>query len=67
MSVKSTIFLTRAEAERRYLELRNRLLKSMDGMTNAHLEQELEYLNDAVNGGEGFENYIIGENHDENF
>ena len=67
MGVKSTIFLTRAEAELRYLLLRERLLgKSQIGMTNAQLEDEIEQMNDAINGGEGFENYIIRENHDEN-
>lgn len=32
---------------------------SVVAMSNTELEDELERVNDAVNGGEGFENYII--------
>lgn len=62
MGVKSTVHLTRAEAEQRYLSLRERLIgRPHIGMTNAQLEIEIERMNDAVNGGEGFENYLIKE------
>lgn len=34
-------------------------------MDDTTLENELEWLNDEVNGGEGFENYIISERPEE--
>jgi len=66
MGVKSTYYITRQEAEDRfvrlYLETMNLeslvrdFAKSMD---DKKLEDEVERLNDLANGGEGFQNYII--------
>lgn len=59
MGVKSTIFLTRKEAEDKYKELFS-LLHGQDYPTqNEVLADILELMNDAVNNGEGFENYHI--------
>ena len=66
MGIKSTITLTRSEAERRYIELHNRFLVRVEDMTDEFLENEIARLNDIACGGECFENYIIKENHDEN-
>jgi hypothetical protein len=64
MGVKSTITLSRDEAERKYfnlmLELAKRQLRaSAVPLDNKTLEDVLEVLNDAANDGEGFENYTI--------
>lgn len=72
MGVKSTVMLTRAEAEQRFIaafvqaRLRNvewnwRMMAShmISGMDNVTLENELEELEDANHGGECFENYMI--------
>lgn len=66
MGVKSTRHLTRKEAEDKYVVLRletmdvERMLRSTAaGMNTEDLEDVLESLNDEVNGGEGFENYLI--------
>lgn len=66
MSVKSTVTLTRKEAEDRYMQLKEeemqRKLKADVALfNNKSLEDYLEYLNDKLNNGEGFENYIIKE------
>lgn len=66
MGVKSTVFLTRTEAVRKYADLKGRSKRrkyesralTMDTRT---LADEIERLNDEVNGGEGFENYSIEE------
>lgn len=65
MGVKSTYFITREAAESRWLDAqlefeRQRMMRWIKAMTDEELEDELEQLNDAQNGGEGFENYIIG-------
>jgi len=66
MGVKSTIRLTRADAEAKYVELRltdpavHRQFRSQAVcMDSTELENELEKLNDRNHGGEGFENYWI--------
>lgn len=59
MSVKSTQAITRQDAEEKYRWLMMRAHKPEASMTNTELEDELERLNDLVNGGEGFENYRI--------
>lgn len=64
MGVKSTIELTRAEADERYVELRIRqlrrgLMADAVKQTDRELEDSLERLNDEAEGGEGFENYSI--------
>jgi len=66
MGVKSTVVLTRKEAEDRLIDLyiqrtrefwRNRFAEYPDDL----LEKVLEAENDFANGGEGFENYLIQE------
>lgn len=59
MGVKSTRTLTRAQAEEMYVDLKIRIRKYSFELSDVELEDELERMNDAVNGGEGFENYII--------
>jgi len=64
MGVKSTVYLTRREAEERYVDLRfeeiRRYLRAETVLqSNEELEIALERLNDAAKGGEGFENYTI--------
>jgi hypothetical protein len=64
MGVKSTVTLTREEAERKYFELmlehaRRQIRASTVPLDNKTLEDVLEVLNDAAHDGEGFENYII--------
>ncbi len=66
MSVKSTVYLTRAEAEEKCVELRlpasrQRLMAQARDLSKAELEAILELLNDREHGGEGFENYVIRE------
>jgi hypothetical protein len=65
MSVKSTQFLTRTEAEEKYValileskELKRKLRSEAVLLDNHELEN---ILNDSYHGGEGFENYIIKE------
>lgn len=55
MGVKSTVHLSRAEAEERYRSY----FKLHVSFDDADLEQELERLNDKANGGQGFDNYRI--------
>lgn len=55
MGVKSTLRLTRDEAESLYRSY----FKIGVYMTDAELEEELEKLHDRFVGGEGFENYQI--------
>jgi hypothetical protein len=64
MGVKSTVTLTREEAERKYFELmlesaKRQTRPSAVPLDNKTLEVILEVLNDADKGGECFENYII--------
>jgi hypothetical protein len=68
MGVKSTIDLTRDEAESRLVDLfldiqmekvRFILRGHVAQMDNTDLEDQLEDLNDERAGGEGFENYRI--------
>lgn len=58
MSVKSTVHLTRDEAEARWRDLAYRHLRP-EKMTDKELEDSLMKLNDQDKGGEGFENYRI--------
>jgi hypothetical protein len=63
MSVKSTISLTRDEAEKKFNELYFRLNPHsliLSRYSDKELEDELEKMNDEVSyNGEGFENYKI--------
>ncbi len=64
MGVKSTRELTRKEAERLWHELFSEQLKNNSPtkfMSNQKLEDILEIMNDANNGGEGFTNYRISD------
>lgn len=66
MGVKSTVSLTREEAERRYVNLllddsRSRLELAVQALSNTVLENALEGLNDEIHDGEGYENYLISE------
>ena len=64
MGVKSTVTLSREEAEDKYWDLIERLSPQSKRVPydTETLEDLLELLNDRVNGGEGFENYMIREN-----
>lgn len=57
MGVKSTVELTRDQAEMKFRSLYAELLGIT--MDNSQLEAALERMNDRAHGGEGFENYII--------
>lgn len=66
MSIKSTVKLTRDEAERKYVGLLTRYTNRsyvmemwVKGLDDRELESNLEEMNDQVNQGEGFENYRI--------
>lgn len=66
MGVKSTVILTREEAEKKYVDLKLKdesLVRTLRAeaaqMGEVQLENELETLNDKQAGGEGFENYLI--------
>ena len=62
MGVKSTIELTRTDAEIRIMEYLLEEMKNrgaFHNMSNKDLEDELERLNDLNHGGEGYENYCI--------
>lgn len=68
MGVKSTISLSRVQAEDKFIELMLRAQETQlraalggvaDRMSNKKLEDALVELNDADKGGEGFENYDI--------
>lgn len=68
MGVKSTVHLTRAQIIDRILSTEDRLHDVREARkaayanhSDAQLEERLEDLNDEVNGGEGFENYLITE------
>lgn len=66
MGVKSTVRLTRRQAEDAWVALRLRdeyisrkFRAEAVAMSTEELEDRLMHLNDKVNGGEGFENYSI--------
>lgn len=67
MGVKSTVTLTVQEAIEKYADLKGptmRRLYMQDALAmcvtdRPKLERKLEEMNDATNGGEGFENYTI--------
>lgn len=66
MGVKSTVSLTRSEAIAKYADLkaktkRRKYEAKAIRMDRRELEDEIERLNDEVNGGEGYENYVIVE------
>ncbi len=62
--MKSTIQLTREEAEQKFAELgkvrvQEMVRECLSGISNDQLARILADLNDAANQGEGFENYWI--------
>jgi hypothetical protein len=64
MGVKSTTRLSRAKAISRAADLhaqleRRRTEAKFTALTDKELAFELEVMNDKVNGGEGFENFVI--------
>lgn len=64
MGVKSTVELTRAEAEAKYVDLVEQLRRRMTRaeavmLDDRRLEDLLEAMNDALNDGEGFDNFAI--------
>jgi hypothetical protein len=68
MGVKSTIELTREDAENRLIDhliaqreayIRKILREHVNTMDDADIEDRLMELNDERAGGEGFENYQI--------
>lgn len=72
MGVKSTVFLTREQAENRFVEayvklhtsefsLRVTARQLVKVMSDVTLEEELEEIEDENHGGECYENYIIGD------
>jgi hypothetical protein len=64
MSVKSTVYLSREQAEYRFMR---HILKIYEAAAHANLSEMddeeladvLEKMNDDSKGGEGFENYLI--------
>jgi hypothetical protein len=70
MGVKSTMLITRERAEDLFVDLLTRgqegsIREIVRDLEDEKLEDLLEYLNDAANGGEGFTNYGIVENPDD--
>ncbi len=61
MGVKSTMAITRDEAERRVTESMARRILWLKSMSDGELCELLTDLNDEDKGGEGFENYRITE------
>jgi hypothetical protein len=59
MSVKSTVVITRKEAEDFYIQLKTQLDGNWLIKNDVWLEDELERMNDILHGGECFENYLI--------
>lgn len=65
MGVKSTVTLTRSQAEERYVALRQRQIEKgiewyARALSNQALEEALEALNDELSyNGQGFDNYAI--------
>lgn len=70
MGVKSTILLTRPEAEARLVQFRlereeSRIREEAAMISDEALECWLERLSDLKGGGEGFENYRVCEGGEE--
>lgn len=62
MSVKTTIKITRKEAEERWLELEIGFRRIyVAKLSDRELESHLDWLAEEVNGGEGFKKYWIVE------
>lgn len=64
MGIKSTVDLTRKEAEEKLLNYiieyqTKETMKLLKDITNKELEELLEEHNDFLCGGEGLENYLI--------
>lgn len=64
MGIKSTVTLSRDAAIEKYIDLslpsaRRQLRAQATLLSNKRLEDVLEVLNDACEGGEGFDNYIV--------
>lgn len=59
MGVKSTVDLTRAEAEARWKKALVERLADVVALTDRDLCEQLELMNDQDHGGEGYENYRI--------
>jgi hypothetical protein len=66
MGVKSTISMTRQQAEERFTmlylqhgDVQNLIRAKAASMAEAELGKDLERLNDIASGGEGFESYRI--------
>lgn len=59
MGVKSTQELTRKEAEDLYVQLRAKISNLALFLSDKDLEDELEFMNDWINDGQGFANYVI--------
>ena len=60
MGVKSTVEITRKEAEAKAFELYSKLfIGYYCSMSDVDLEDLIESWNDALHDGEGFENYRI--------
>ncbi len=69
MSVKSTQYLTRRQAVEKWADMvwarREAAMQILRlqaaALSDQQIEDELERMNDAAHGGEGFENYMIRE------
>jgi hypothetical protein len=64
MGVKSTVYLTRKQAEDKFIDLyiqrkMGKFRAKAAVLSDTELENKLERWNDEANDGEGFENYII--------
>lgn len=64
MGVKSTVILSRQEAEDKFVEhelaLHEKKVRELvKGISNSELSKDIEVTNDKLNNGEGFENYEI--------
>ena len=70
MGVKSTVRLTRQEAEDRYVQFKlDRKRPKYEAMAKEKSDEDLELLierwNDEAYDGQGFDNYSIVASHDE--
>ena len=61
MGVKSTIELTRRQAENGLRRLLTRQLSNIHTCKDSDIAHALMVLNDLAHGGEGYENYQISE------
>lgn len=66
MGVKSTVYISRRDAEERYLDglmevYKRKMREDLGKLSNKRLEHLLEIFNDEASGGEGFANYEIVE------